>query len=335
MPTVSLSLPAPLAGRRLLELDELKGVAIALVVLYHAGGVLVWNNTLHGDLGVDIFVILSGIGLALSPAFPGFVPFMRRRLRRILPAYWLVLTAALLLNTHFLQKDYSAANILLHYLGIHGWFGDFYAMSINDSFWFVTLILSLYLLYAGLRQWLPDLERQLLAGAAVSVVVAFVFFLTGQSGVFAHLGVRIPGFFLGLLLGHLLRTGRLDLKLGPALGLAGFVLLYVPYTQGIIFYTTVAGFSLMGLYVFVLRAPLARVAPAAVRGLTFLGNHSLEIFLMHQLLIREYNYYLQGRWFNDGQPSSGSLIMGMVIGLALTLFLSVELRRLLQRFIRE
>ena len=65
--------------------------------------------------------------------------------------------------------------------------------------------------------------------------------------------------------------------------------------------------------------------------LRFLGRHSLEIFLIHQPLMREYNYYLHGRWFNVPQPSALSLIVGMVAALALTLLLSVELRRLLQK----
>jgi flagellar biogenesis protein FliO len=47
--------------------------------------------------------------------------------------------------------------------------------------------------------------------------------------------------------------------------------------------------------------------------------------------MREYNYYLHGRWLNVIQPSSFSLMIGMVAALALTLFLSVELRRLLQK----
>ena len=92
MPELKIELPSSIHGR-LPVLDELKGLAILLVVLYHAGGVLVWQNLLHGDLGVDIFVILSGIGLTLSArtATEPTVTFMRRRLVRIMPAYWIAL----------------------------------------------------------------------------------------------------------------------------------------------------------------------------------------------------------------------------------------------------
>ena len=99
MPELKIELPTFVRGR-LPVLDELKGLAILLVVLYHAGGVLVWQNFLHGDLGVDIFIILSGIGLALSSRAESPASFLRRRLVRILPAYWIALTAYWICNTH-------------------------------------------------------------------------------------------------------------------------------------------------------------------------------------------------------------------------------------------
>lgn len=194
MPSLSITLERPVQGR-LPALDELKGLAILLVVLYHAGGVLTWNNYLHGDLGVDIFVILSGIGLAYGSHCNGAGLFLRRRFVRILPTYWLLLTAFVVLNSHFLLHNYTPANIALYYLGIHGWFGDVYAMSIVDSFWFITLILSLYLIYAALHKLMDRPDQLLLAGAVISVTAAYGWFLTGQRGSFGHLGLRIPGFF--------------------------------------------------------------------------------------------------------------------------------------------
>lgn len=331
--TLTLQAPVP-AGGRLPVLDELKGIAIILVVLYHAGGVLTWNNHLHGDLGVDIFVILSGIGLTLGSGWPGTGTFFRRRLVRIMPAYWIALTVFLVANTYFLQLNFTPANIVLHYLGIHGWFGDVYAMSINDSFWFITLILTLYLLFAFLRPLIDRPDRLLLAGAAISVTAAFAWFFTGQSGSFGHIGLRLPGFFVGLLIGRMLRTGTIALPLGSGLLGAVLLLTYVPYTQGIVFHTGVVALGLMGFYAFGLQPKLSGARGGMVRSvLAFFGHHSLEIFLLHQPLIREYNVYLHGRWLNEPMPSRPSLVLGMVVGFAVTVFLSVELRKLLLRIL--
>jgi peptidoglycan/LPS O-acetylase OafA/YrhL len=331
MSTLKLEIAAPVTGR-LPVVDELKGVAIALVVLYHAGGVLVWNNYLHGDLGVDIFVILSGVGLALSSRHESTPAFLRRRLLRIFPAYWITLTIFLVCNIHFLQQTYTPFDIIIHYLGIHGWFGDYYGMGINDSFWFITLILSLYVMYCLFQPLLMKVDRLLLAGAAISVALAFAFFFTSQAGIFGHVALRIPGFFIGLLIGQLLKSGRLDLPLTTSLVLAIFLITYVPYTQGIVFHTSVAALGVMAGYIWLWKpfAPAGIEAPTA-RCCKFLGDHSLEIFLLHQPLIRDYNIYLQGRWFNIATPTTQTLTIGIFIGLVVTVFVSVELRALLLR----
>lgn len=329
---ITLPQRADHAGGRIAAFDELKGVAILLVVLYHAGGVLVWRNLLHGDLGVDIFVILSGAGLALGSH--GDEPagkFLFRRLRRIAPAYWLALGVYVIANAFVLERPTSALDLGLHVLGIHGWFGDAIGLSVNESFWFITLIVSLYLLYLWFRR-LHSSESLLLAGALVAVTVSFAFFFTGQSAMFAHLGLRLPGFVLGLLLGRLLRDGQLTFGTNPTLGAALFILVYVPYTQGIVFHTAVAGLALVAAYTLWLRPALpARAAAPVQRTLAFLGAHSLEIFLIHQPLLRDYNTILQIRWFHVTQPTPTTLALGMIAALAVTLFLSVELKRVLDR----
>lgn len=330
-PTLTLQLPGP-AGGRLPQIDELKGLAILLVVLYHAGGVLTWQNLLHGDLGVDMFVILSGVGLALGNAPTGAMDFLRRRFLRILPGYWVVLTAYWVLNSQILQIRATAFELVVHYLGIHALLGDPYAMGINDSFWFVTLILGLYALYAALRAWLADPGRLLLAGSLISVGVSLAFFFTEQSGTFRHLGLRLPGFFLGLLAGQLLRAGRLDLPLTSRLALGLFIVSYVPYTLGVMFHTTVMGALLMLFYVFTVRPALPPTAARRVGScLTFFGRYSLEIFLIHQPLIRDYVYYCLGRFFGIVTPTPAQLIGAMAAGFILTVFLSIELQRLLAR----
>lgn len=331
MPALELTIPK-IAGGRIGAIDELKGAAILLIILYHAGGVLVWQNFLHGDVGVDLFVILSGVGLALSSRVETAGAFLRRRLMRIFPAYWVVLTFFLCANTHFLEHHYSPFNVIVHYLGIQAWFGDFYGFGVNDSFWFVTLIISLYLIYTLLRPVLGRPDLVVFWGGIISSVVAYAYFLTGQSGCFGHIGMRVPGFFAGLILGSLLRDGRVEIRLSPALAAGLVVLFYVPYTHGVIFYSEITALSLAVAYVFLWRAKApTRLAEPAARYLSFFGKYSLEIFLIHQPLIRDYNYYLHGRFFNVPNPSALSLIVGMLIGLGLTLVLSVELHRLLSR----
>jgi peptidoglycan/LPS O-acetylase OafA/YrhL len=333
MALLKLELDPPVTGR-LQVVDELKGLAIIMVVAYHFCGAMAWDDKIHGDLGVDIFMVLSGVALAFGARYDNAASFLKRRLVRIMPTYWIVLTIYVFCNIHFLQLHYSPFDLFVHYLGMQGFFGDAYGMGINDSFWFMTLILSCYLLFCACHSLIKTPDRLLLVGMAISAAVTLGFFYTGQGGMFKHLGLRLPGFFVGIVIGQLMKVGRLDLKLAWRLALALLVLTYVPYVQGVIFYTTIVAFSLMGLYVFGWRAlaPGAVQAPVA-RVLKFLGDHSLEIFLIHQPLMRQYNSYLHAVWFNDPQPTLTSFAVGMLIALAVTVIVSVELHRLARRFL--
>ncbi|MEI6106015.1 MAG: acyltransferase [Opitutae bacterium] len=325
--TLTLQLPAP-AQKRLPVLDELKGLAIILIVLYHAGGVLVWQNLLHGDVGVDMFVIISGIGLTLGGSYTNAQSFLLRRFSRILPAYWVALAFYWALNSYFLQHHYTPLNIGLHFLGVHACFGDQYAMGINDSFWFITLILFLYCQYCIVRRWLAQPDRLLVVGMGTSVGLALICFYWNQPAVFGHLTLRLPGFFIGLVVGESLRRGRLEIPLSWQLGLAVFIYFYVPYTQGIIIYSPLVGGALMLGYALGLRPGLSARAQNRLGAiLEFFGRYSLEIFLFHQPLIREYVYYSLGRFLHIVQPSSLQLIGAMTVGFALTLLISVELHR--------
>jgi peptidoglycan/LPS O-acetylase OafA/YrhL len=66
------------------------------------------------------------------------------------------------------------------------------------------------------------------------------------------------------------------------------------------------------------------------RVLAFLGGLSLEIFLLHQPLIRDWNFYILQRFFPSLGLAPPVLISGMAVGLAVAIGLSFLLQRLLR-----
>jgi peptidoglycan/LPS O-acetylase OafA/YrhL len=84
----------------------------------------------------------------------------------------------------------------------------------------------------------------------------------------------------------------------------------------------------MAFYAFLLRQALPAAALGALR---YLGDRSLEIYLLHQPLIRSYNVYFQTRWLGVAGLTPTGLIIGMAAGLAVTLVLSDGLHWLLKR----
>lgn len=335
MNPLRLELAGPLSGR-VGVLDELKGLAITFIVIYHAGGVLIMADTLHLEAGVDMFVILSGVGVALSSPAGGPGRFLLRRFMRIYPPYGLVLTMVLLGGWFVLgNRTYSAADVSLHYLGLHALFGDAHCMTISDSFWFVTLIVFLYGAYAALWRFRNRPDWMLFLGAVISLAMAMIYFHTGQADCYSHFALRIPGFFIGVLGGMLMRAGLLDLPLSAPLGGAFLALFCIPYTQGIIFTSFLVGLGLIASYAFLAR----RWISAAVRSaLGFLGTHSLEIFLIHQPLIRDYNIFVLRKVIPGFSPDAPAafwpLLAGICVALYVTVEASIRLHRLFARLPR-
>lgn len=99
--------------RRVAGLDGIRGLAALYVVLSHcrlltfpgypANTGPAWQGLLlHGRLAVVVFITLSGFSLAIAPARDGWrlhgkLRFARRRVWRILPAYWAALAFSLVI----------------------------------------------------------------------------------------------------------------------------------------------------------------------------------------------------------------------------------------------
>ena len=327
--SITLAYPKQASGRLPL-FDELRGLAILLVVAYHTCGVTGYPNKLHGELGVDIFVLLSGAALAFShrPA-EGTGTFLWRRLVRLLPVYWIALTLFWQGGVHLLGRVHQPVEIISHYLCIHPWWGDQYLLSICDSFWFLGLIIPLYVVYAVLRRFMDRLDIVLGGGLIFSFgLVCWIFFHLGQPALFVHLGLRPPIFFAGIVFGVLLRDGVARLPLSAWLAVGVLLTFYGMFFYGILIGYTIAGFSVFAAY-FIARAnAVAAGRRFLCRGLAWLGVYSYEIFLLHQPLIREYNHYAWQRIRGAGHPTEVELAVGVAIALIVTAGLSFLLHHL-------
>ncbi len=329
MDALTLTYPKQAPGR-LPIIDELRGLAILMVVAYHTCGVTGYPNSMHGELGVDIFLLLSGTVLAFNHrADEGSGRFLWRRLARLLPAYWIALTLFWQGGVHLLGRVHNPVEVVSHYLCIHPWWGDQYLLSINDSFWFLGLIVLLYVVYAGLRRFMDRLDILIGGGLILSFgLVCWIFFQLGQPALFVHLGLRPPIFFAGILFGVLLRDGVARLPLTAWLAVGVLLTFYGVFFYGILVGYTIAGFSVFAAY-FIARANV----PAAghrflCRGLAWLGVYSYEIFLVHQPLIREYNYYAWQRVKGAGHPTEVELAGGVALALIAAIGLAVLLHHL-------
>jgi len=215
-------------GRRVPELDGLRGLAIALVLMVHYGA-----NQLHpkpgtilnyvregfsfGWCGVDLFFVLSGFligGILIenraSPNF--FKTFYVRRVCRIFPLYyaWLLVTLLLLalrLPDHvhnlvqpalpFWSYFTYTQNVLSLKLGDFGpeWFGPTWSLAIEEQFY---LLFPLLVRFCSPRR-LPGWLVVLVFSATMFRVLAY--FFTPHPGFASYL--LLPCRWDSLLLGAL------------------------------------------------------------------------------------------------------------------------------------
>ena len=159
------------------EIDGLRAIAIASVVVYHAGFVYFSDGRNFsvlpgGYLGVDIFFVISGYlitNFILSDLKRGkfkFVDFYERRARRLLPALFTVILTSmaagyiLLLPNQLKDLSSSALSSLLFLSNFYFYFFDNYfaessmlkpllhtwSLSVEEQFYFLFPPL-IYILY--------------------------------------------------------------------------------------------------------------------------------------------------------------------------------------------
>ncbi len=184
--------PPPLAQFRrphLQYLDGFRGLAALYIVFYHGAAVLFAKSQFFGfhyakqvlergaPLGVAVFIVLSGYCLMLPVTWAGAgeIPggtwaYIKRRAKRILPAYYAALACSILLIAfvpafgQFRGDWWDHAlpalhwdNIVAHALLIHSLSGTRWATHINGPMWSVAVEWHIYFAFPFLL--LPLVRR--------------------------------------------------------------------------------------------------------------------------------------------------------------------------------
>jgi len=159
-----------MANGRLLFIDLLRIAGISLVLGEHivSSGlypflmkyylsISLYGNMVYityGRIGVAIFLFASGCSLANSNSeirtFKDIKEFYSKRLLRIYPAYWTAILFSIMMEPYILLRSFSCLEIFKYLIGFQAWGaknGLEALGKINGPFWFLTPLLSLYIMY--------------------------------------------------------------------------------------------------------------------------------------------------------------------------------------------
>lgn len=300
VPAPPLDLPGQPEGSRASHVDGLRGIAALWVVLFHVrgGGHLptliaampAWMVDVFfqaGELGVDIFFVLSGFVMALVVDGKAFgtrnvLPFLGRRLVRLSPPLYFSMAAVLAfawLKSRTVGGEFllpSLTDVLAQATYLHGFFQ---VPLLNGVYWTLGIEVQFYVVFA-----------LLMAGITALVGPPRVDALRAQMGfvllVFASLwplGVLTgPGWTGGFLpywyafwLGACIRW-RAHLGVCLPVAVALFLVCDVVLGNGSLVVAAITGWLLLeGTGTSALRAALAS------RVVLFVGTVSYSLYLLH------------------------------------------------------
>jgi peptidoglycan/LPS O-acetylase OafA/YrhL len=285
--------------------NELKGVAILMVIFSHVGYFLFFDHrfvyplSVAGGKGVDIFLFLSGFGLTLS-AFKsplGLKDFYLKRLKKIFVPMWVVFAVFLIMDAVVLHKFYSFQGVVQDVLGFFPR-ADLY-QDLDSPLWYFTLILFYYLLF-------PLIFSKRYPILSVTVLITLGYFVTRlslpvDSAVSKLYRLHYLAFPLGVSLASLLQyKGRFSVHF-PAVPRAdalfakfvlfalavctfGYTAIYSGVGENLIKEQVISLISLGCLLVIFL------IKKVYSRFLTLLGMYSYEIYLIHWPLMYRYDF---------------------------------------------
>lgn len=194
--------------------QELKGLAILLIVLSHISYFLVsdnhflWPLSIMAGVGVNLFLFLSGYGLTLSNLKNNLSvwQFYKRRIIKLFIPLWPMLIIFFSLDFFILHINYSWQYIGEAMLGITR-HADLY-QDINSPLWYLTFILVFYILFPILffkkRPWL----------SAILMFLAAYFIVDLKPTLFINVlhlyKVHTVAFPLGILFAWIMTTINFD-----------------------------------------------------------------------------------------------------------------------------
>lgn len=197
---------------------QLKGIALILLLCHHLftgsnesqyNDICIFGYGLVEQLGgfskvcVAIFVLLSGYGLTAKYQFGNFclIDFYKHRFGKLYKTYWLIWLLFVPLGIFWFGRTFEMVyggnmliKFLINFLGFQDMCG-FYGY--NPTWWFMTLIFELYMLFPFL---LKNLAKKDKIVTIILLLCLFIWFMPFKPVVIRSLSYYLICFVVGIML---------------------------------------------------------------------------------------------------------------------------------------
>ncbi len=297
----------------------------------------------YGYLGVDIFFLLSGYTILSSALRKNFLAFVRARVLRLYPAFWVAvcLTTAVTLclggnrfHVRFLQF-FVNLTMLSNYVNVP-W--------IDGVYWFLAVILKFYF-WISLMILFRILKFREFVMSGWLILSYFLIFFHGMPGSRFFIPEAAPFLISGMAFYEVREKGwngfRLVIIAGGFLLSLGILFREVPQFTG--HYKTSLSFPILCAFLFVVYVLMALVSHLSFwvdasarwgKGLVILSSATYPLYLIHQNI----GYMIFNQWGRDLNRYGllGLTIGGMVLtSIAIVLYIEPVAREFLDRWIQR
>lgn len=291
----------------------LMGIAIIFIMLYHC------HIFPFGYIGVEFFIILSGIGLtfSLETRKQNYLQYVQRRFFRILPLYLIVAIPYFLTKGEDIFRNICFINFFRD--------GDL-------RNWFILLIIIFYLAFPavkkwGAKSWMP------LSAAIILIPVCYWWGMRCPNIEIATR--RIPICLASVTIGKMafdkvcISRRMMDSLLAVGLAVWAFIV-FGDRIPGIAF-TDKTGLlyvcsTILAIPLLLLLTKLIPKLPSVVPALEYLGERTLEIYLTHELIARPLSHTLLTLILPQSLAEN---LMAIPISIILAIILADALHRLM------
>ncbi|MFZ2190249.1 MAG: acyltransferase [Candidatus Magasanikiibacteriota bacterium] len=291
--------------------NELKGFSILAIVFSHIGYSLsvdtrfLFPLSVLAGVGVNLFLFLSGYGLAVSAMKKTLSPiqFYLKRIIKIFIPLWIILISLFILDWLVLHRSYPIAEI---WQSLFGFFKQAdLAGNVNSPLWFITIILFYYLVFPWFfKKEHPFLSAFLLFFSGYFVVnygfeiIWRVEYLYRLHYMALPLGVFFAGVVSSKVVGEYVQKILASLFVKQWLKVFSLILLASIFLTAFLYFAIHSGVNqdprseqFISNITMLLIVGLFLMKPFGVKFFSLVGIYSYEIYLLHWPLMYRYDIF--------------------------------------------